>query len=206
LLFRFYDPSDDEFGVITIDGQDIKTVTLESLRQNIAVVPQDLVLFNETIRYNIAYGRCSSQTVLAPEELQAEIEKCAKIAHIHDQILKMPDGYNTVVGERGLKLSGGEKQRICLARALMKNPPILLLDEVTSGLDADSEQHVQLALEEITKERTVLMISHRLKTVQSCDLILVFDGGQVVESGAHAQLMTKNGLYSSLVKKQTLLQ
>eukprot|EP01127_Copromyxa_protea_P003434 TRINITY_DN1324_c0_g1_i2.p2 TRINITY_DN1324_c0_g1~~TRINITY_DN1324_c0_g1_i2.p2 ORF type:complete len:328 (-),score=71.80 TRINITY_DN1324_c0_g1_i2:54-1037(-) len=194
LLYRFYDP---ESGKITLDGVDIRDFTLNSLRQVIGVVPQDLILFNNTIRYNIAYGKVDA----TDEEIQAS----AKLAHIHDAIMRMPKGYDTEVGERGLKLSGGEKQRVCLARALMKNPSILLLDEATSGLDAESEQAIHDALDQITEGRTVLMISHRLKTVQSADVILVFDKGQVVEQGSHEELIQKpNGVYKQLVRMQSL--
>uniref|UniRef100_A0A6B2L0L9 ABC transmembrane type-1 domain-containing protein n=1 Tax=Arcella intermedia TaxID=1963864 RepID=A0A6B2L0L9_9EUKA len=194
LLYRFYDP---DSGQILIDGQDIKNVNLESFRRHIGVVPQDLVLFNDTIFFNINYG--------SPDHPE-KVHECAQIAHIHDGINRMPKGYDTVVGERGLKLSGGEKQRICLARAIMKNPAVMLLDEVTSGLDAENEHHIQAALDHISKDRTIVLISHRLKTVQSADLILVFDKGGIVESGSHNELIANpNGVYSGMVKKQALL-
>lgn len=172
---------------------------MSSLRQHIAVVPQDLVLFNNTIHYNIAYGNINAAT---PEE----VIKAAKLAHVHDSIMKMPLGYDTIVGERGLKISGGEKQRICLARALMKNSEILLLDEVTSGLDAESESAIQDALTEISKTKSVIMISHRLKTAQNADVIYVFDQGKVVETGTHDSLMKKNGLYHNLISLQRITQ
>eukprot|EP01125_Pyxidicula_operculata_P017539 TRINITY_DN613_c0_g7_i1.p1 TRINITY_DN613_c0_g7~~TRINITY_DN613_c0_g7_i1.p1 ORF type:complete len:668 (-),score=122.63 TRINITY_DN613_c0_g7_i1:12-2015(-) len=197
LLYRFYDPID---GDIFINGQSIKNVTLESLRSNIAVVPQDMVLFNETIRYNVAYGNEN-----ATDE---EIKDACRQAHIHNSIVKMHNSYDTIVGERGLKLSGGEKQRICLARALMKNAPILLLDEATSGLDAESEKAIQEALDGVKKKNTtVIMISHRLKTVKDADWILVFDKGRVVEEGTHNSLiMDKDGIYHNLVQMQNLSQ
>lgn len=167
------------------------------MRKNIGVVPQDMVLFNETIRYNIQYGNIDASL--------EQIEKCARLAHIHDAIMKMPKGYDTIVGERGLMISGGEKQRICLARVLMKDPKILLLDEATSGLDAESEQAIQSALDDITTDRTVIMISHRLKTVQKADQIFVIDKGTIVEQGTHSHLMSNpSGVYRGLVQMQTL--
>lgn len=194
LLYRFYDPTS---GSIFIDNQNVQEVTLSSLRKEITVVPQDLVLFNDTIYYNISYGNiaCSSKE---------DVIAAAKIAHVHDAIMRMPNGYDTVVGERGLKLSGGEKQRICLARALMKDSKILLLDEITSGLDAESESGIQDALTEIAKSKSVVMISHRLKTAQNADLIYVFDNGSVVETGTHQQLMQLNGMYCNMVSLQNL--
>jgi len=194
LMFRFYDVTQ---GSIAIDGQDLRTVTLNSLRQNIGIVPQDLVLFNESIYYNIAYGKPSATT--------EEVHQVAKLANIHDQIMAMPHHYDTVVGERGLKLSGGEKQRICLARALLKNPPILILDEATSGLDAESEHAIQSALDKITKQRTVVIISHRLKTVMSAQKIIVIHRGEVLEEGTHEELLAiPSGHYKVLVEKQQL--
>lgn len=194
LLYRFYDVGD---GSIEIDGQDIRDVTQESLRKNIGVVPQDLVLFNDTILYNIMYGN--------PSSTLEDVERVAKLANIHDSILRMPNGYLTQVGERGLKLSGGEKQRICLARALLKNPPIVILDEATSSLDSENENLVQEAFNNITSSgRTILMISHRLKTVYDADKIVVLDKGRVVEEGTHQELMKLNGTYAKLVEKQNL--
>eukprot|EP01128_Nolandella_sp_AFSM9_P010151 TRINITY_DN6975_c0_g1_i1.p1 TRINITY_DN6975_c0_g1~~TRINITY_DN6975_c0_g1_i1.p1 ORF type:complete len:493 (-),score=115.04 TRINITY_DN6975_c0_g1_i1:736-2214(-) len=193
LLFRFYDPTEGE---ILVDGQPIKDVQLNSLRETISVVPQDLVLFNQSIRYNISYGR--------GDATDEEIYEAARQAHVYDAIMAMPKQFDTAVGERGLKLSGGEKQRICLARALMKQPKILLLDEATSGLDAESEVAVQKAIDDTSSGRTVFMISHRLKSAQNADVILVFDKGQVVESGSHNELIAKNGLYASLVDLQDI--
>lgn len=194
LLYRFYDVED---GSILIDGQDIRDVTQDSLRKSIGVVPQDLVLFNDTILYNIMYGNTGSTL--------EDVERVARLANIHDAILKMPQGYLTQVGERGLKLSGGEKQRICLARALLKNPPIVVLDEATSSLDADNEHLVQSAFDNVTSSgRTILMISHRLKTVYSADKIIVLSGGKVVEEGTHPELLKLNGYYAKLVEKQNL--
>eukprot|EP01126_Amoeba_proteus_P058530 TRINITY_DN7562_c0_g1_i7.p1 TRINITY_DN7562_c0_g1~~TRINITY_DN7562_c0_g1_i7.p1 ORF type:complete len:498 (+),score=76.72 TRINITY_DN7562_c0_g1_i7:601-2094(+) len=195
LLYRFCSPCS---GRILIDDQEISLVSLTSLRSVIGIVPQDLVLFNNTIKYNILYGKVDAG--------MEELEKCAKLANIHDAIMRMPHGYETEVGERGLKLSGGEKQRICIARALMKHPSILLMDEATSGLDAESEQAIHSAMEEITRDRTVLMISHRLKTAQMADLILVLDKGKIVEQGSHEQLIQNPlGVYRQLVKMQTLM-
>jgi ABC-type transport system involved in Fe-S cluster assembly fused permease/ATPase subunit len=194
LLYRFYDADN---GSIKIDGQDLKDVTIDSLRRSIGVVPQDLVLFNESIFYNIRYGN--------PSATKEEVEEAARKANVHEAILRMPDGYETSVGERGLKLSGGEKQRICLARALLKNPPILVLDEATSSLDSESEAAVQIAIDNaVGGGRTVLMISHRLKTVHNADKILVLDGGKIVEEGTHSTLMAHRGHYFSLVEKQNL--
>jgi ATP-binding cassette, subfamily B (MDR/TAP), member 7 len=193
LLYRFYDVDN---GAIAVDGQDIRDVQLDSLRKSIGVVPQDMVLFNDTIYYNLSYGN--------PSATKDEIEAAAKLALIHDAIMKMPDGYQTQVGERGLKVSGGEKQRICLARALLKNPQILILDEATSNLDAENEDLVQKALDNAMAGRTVLMISHRLKTVHNADHIIVMDAGLVAEEGTHDQLVARKGVYSRLVEKQTM--
>ncbi len=187
LLFRFYDVTD---GAILIDNQDIRDVTQQSLHLAIGVVPQDTVLFNDTIRYNIAYGREN-----APEN---DIIKAARTAQIHDFIVSLPDGYNTQVGERGLKLSGGEKQRVGIARTLLKNPPILLLDEATSSLDSDTEVEVRDALEHMGQGRTVITIAHRLSTIINNDKIFVLDSGIVVEGGTHDQLLAKNGRYAQL--------
>lgn len=195
LLYRFYDTDN---GSIFIAGQDMKKIKMDSLRKSIGVVPQDLVLFNESIFYNILYGNIKAT--------KQEVEQAAKSANIHDSILKMNSGYETIVGERGLKLSGGEKQRICLARALLKNPPILILDEVTSSLDSDSEISIQKAIDKVVQEgRTVIMISHRLKTIQNADKILVLENGKIVEEGTHSQLITLNGLYHRLVENQNLI-
>jgi ATP-binding cassette, subfamily B, heavy metal transporter len=191
LLFRFYDVS---AGAITIDGQDIRAVTQESLRAAIGVVPQDTVLFNDTIGYNIAYGRAD-----AP---QAAVEAAARAARIHDFIASLPDGYDTVVGERGLKLSGGERQRIGIARTLLKDPPILLLDEATSALDTETEGEIQEALRTMGRGRSVITIAHRLSTVVDADLIAVLEGGSVAESGTHAQLLARGGRYARLWARQ----
>ena len=191
LLFRFYDVKG---GAIKIDGQDIRDVTQESLHKSIGVVPQDTVLFNDTIRYNIAYGRADAT--------EADIVEAAKAAQIHDFIVSLPDGYDTTVGERGLKLSGGEKQRVGIARTLLKNPPILLLDEATSALDTETEQGIQSALARAGEGRTVLTIAHRLSTVADADKIIVLEAGEIVESGTHDNLLAKGGRYASLWARQ----
>jgi ATP-binding cassette, subfamily B, heavy metal transporter len=191
LLFRFYDIGS---GSITIDGQDIRAVTQASLRAALGIVPQDTVLFNDTIAYNIGYGK--------PSATQAEIEAAAQMAQIHDFCTKLPDGYNTVVGERGLKLSGGEKQRVAIARTILKNPPLLVFDEATSALDTHTEKDIQASLKAVSKGRTTLMIAHRLSTVAEADLILVLEAGVVAERGTHAELLSKNGLYAALWKRQ----
>ena len=187
LLFRFYDAS---AGSLCIDGQDVRDVTQLSLHQSIGVVPQDTVLFNDTILYNIAYGREGASF--------AEIEQAAKDAQIHDFIQSLPQGYDTLVGERGLKLSGGEKQRVGIARTLLKNPPILLLDEATSALDSETEHEIQDALDRAGRGRTVLMIAHRLSTVAKADSIVVLEDGQVVERGDHTTLLARKGRYHDL--------
>ena len=187
LLFRFYDATS---GRVLIDGQDIREVTQASLRAAIGVVPQDTVLFNDTIRYNIAYGR--------PGATQAEIEDAARQAQVHDFVLRLPDGYNTRVGERGLKLSGGEKQRVAIARTILKNPRILILDEATSALDTRTEQDIEAALRAASRDRTTLVIAHRLSTVVDADQILVLDQGQVAERGSHATLLARGGLYARM--------
>ena len=187
LLFRFYDPT---AGRILIDGQDISGVTQDSLRHAIGVVPQDTVLFNDTIRYNIAYGR--------PGASQAEIEAAARQAQVHEFVLRLPDGYDTMVGERGLKLSGGEKQRVAIARTILKNPPILILDEATSALDSRTEREIGDALAEAARHRTTLVIAHRLSTVVDADEILVLVDGQVAERGSHAVLLAARGTYARM--------
>ena len=187
LLFRFYDVSG---GRIMIDGQDIRAVTQESLRAAIGIVPQDTVLFNDTVYYNIAYGR----TDATPDEVHA----AARAAHIHDFVTSLPQGYDTTVGERGLKLSGGEKQRVAIARALLKNPCILVFDEATSALDTRTEKIIQTELSEIARGRTTLMVAHRLSTIVDADRILVLDRGRVVESGTHAELLALGGRYAAL--------
>ncbi|MGP1356399.1 ABCB family ABC transporter ATP-binding protein/permease [Roseicyclus sp.] len=192
LLFRFYDVTG---GAIRIDGQDLRDITQESLHDRIGVVPQDTVLFNDTIRYNIAYGR--------PEAGEEEVVAAAKAAKIHDFILGLPDGYETQVGERGLKLSGGEKQRVGIARTLLKDPPILLLDEATSALDTETEQSIQSELKMMGQGRSVITIAHRLSTIVDSDRILVLEAGEVVESGTHESLLATGGRYASLWAKQS---
>jgi ABC-type transport system involved in Fe-S cluster assembly fused permease/ATPase subunit len=187
LLFRFYDTT---AGRVLVDGQDIRDVTQESLRAAVGVVPQDTVLFNDTIRYNIAYGR--------PGATQPEIEAAARAAQVHDFVLRLPEGYDTRVGERGLKLSGGEKQRVAIARTILKDPRILLLDEATSALDSRTEQDIQLALRAVSRHRTTLVIAHRLSTVVDADEIIVLDDGRVVERGTHAQLLAKGGMFARM--------
>ncbi|WP_137702066.1 ABCB family ABC transporter ATP-binding protein/permease [Marimonas lutisalis] len=191
LLFRFYDV---QGGALTIDGQDVRDVTQQSLHDAIGVVPQDTVLFNDTIRYNIAYGRDG-----ASEE---EIVAAAKAAQIHDFIQSLPQGYDTAVGERGLKLSGGEKQRVGIARTLLKNPPILLLDEATSALDTETEQEIQGALKRAGEGRTVITIAHRLSTIADADRIIVLEAGEIVEEGSHEDLLARQGRYWSLWQRQ----
>jgi len=191
LLFRFYDVTG---GRILIDGQDIRQVRQASVRAAIGVVPQDTVLFNDTIRYNIAYGR--------PGATQAEVEHAAKLAQVHDFVMRLPDGYDTKVGERGLKLSGGEKQRVAIARTILKNPRILILDEATSALDTRTEQDIQDALRGLARDRTTLVIAHRLSTVVDADEIIVLRDGEIVERGGHAALLARQGLYAEMWARQ----
>jgi ATP-binding cassette subfamily B protein len=191
LLYRFYDLSG---GRITIDGQDIARVTQKSLRQQIGMVPQDTVLFNDTIRYNIRYGRW--------EATDAEVEEAAQLAQIDRFIRMSPKGYETEVGERGLKLSGGEKQRVAIARTILKGPPILVLDEATSALDSHTEKENQDARERVSRGRTTLVIAHRLSTIVGADEIIVLDAGEIVERGTHHALLAKNGLYASMWNRQ----
>ena len=191
LLFRFYDVNQ---GSITIDGQDIREITQDSLRSAIGVVPQDTVLFNDTLFRNLAYGR--------PEASEEEVYQAARMAHLEQFIHSLPDGYNTQVGERGLKLSGGEKQRVAIARVILKNPPLLILDEATSSLDSLSEQAILGALKEVSRQRTSLVIAHRLSTTRDADTILVMDGGCIVESGNHVELLGQKGHYARLWEQQ----
>jgi len=191
LLFRFYDV---DSGNIIIDGQNINTVTQSSLRDNIGIVPQDTVLFNDTIEHNIRYASLDAS--------DAEIQQAAKHANIHDFITSLPDGYQTVVGERGLKLSGGEKQRVAIARVILKNPRILVFDEATSSLDSHSEQLILESLKEIAERHTTLVIAHRLSTIIDADDIVVLDKGRVVEQGSHQELLVKDGLYAHLWQLQ----
>ena len=195
LLYRFYDPSS---GRILIDGQDIATVNQKSLRAAIGIVPQDTVLFNDTIGYNIGYGREGAR--------QADIEAAARGAAIDQFIAALPDRYESMVGERGLKLSGGEKQRVAIARTLLKNPPILVLDEATSALDSRTEQAIQETLERVAQSRTTIMIAHRLSTIVSADQIVVLDAGRIVERGTHDELLDLGGLYADLWYRQAAEQ
>ncbi|OLP58777.1 metal ABC transporter permease [Xaviernesmea oryzae] len=191
LLYRFYDV---QSGSITIDGQDVRNVTQKSLRAVIGMVPQDTVLFNDTIAYNIRYGRIGAS--------EAEVEKAADIAQIGGFIRALPQGFSAMVGERGLKLSGGEKQRVAIARTILKSPPILILDEATSALDTATEQDIQAALDVVSQNRTTLVIAHRLSTVINADEIIVLRAGEIAERGTHAQLLAQNGLYASMWNRQ----
>jgi len=191
LLFRFYDVTD---GSVSIDGQDLRGVSQQSLRRCIGIVPQDTVLFNDTIFYNIAYGR--------PDASPSEIEEAARIAKIHDFIMGLPDGYHTRVGERGLKLSGGEKQRVAIARTILKRPQILLFDEATSALDTATEREIQKSLREVATGHTTLVIAHRLSTIVDADEIIVLDEGRIVERGKHAELLTHDGTYAVMWTRQ----
>ncbi|MEM6467776.1 MAG: ATP-binding cassette domain-containing protein, partial [Pseudomonadota bacterium] len=191
LLFRFYDVLE---GSLSIDGQDVREITQTSLREAIGVVPQDTVLFNDTIYYNIAYGR--------PSAGEEDVIAAAKAAQIHDFIAALPEGYETQVGERGLKLSGGEKQRVGIARTLLKDPPILLLDEATSALDTETERDIQDALKAMGEGRSVITIAHRLSTVVDADRIVVLEKGEVVEEGTHAALLERDGRYATMWHRQ----
>lgn len=194
LLYRFYDLGPGQ-GRILIDGKDIREVTQKSLRNAIGVVPQDSVLFNTSIKYNIGYGKFGSS--------DEEIEAAAKSAQMHDRIVSFPQGYQTVVGERGVRLSGGEKQRVAIARTLLKNPPILLLDEATSALDTQTEKDIQKALQNLMLGRSSLSIAHRLSTIASADIILVLKDGQIVEQGSHKELLALDGVFASMWTSQT---
>jgi ABC-type transport system involved in Fe-S cluster assembly fused permease/ATPase subunit len=191
LLFRFYDV---QSGAITIDGQDLRRITQASLRSAVGIVPQDTVLFNDTIEYNIAYGR--------PGASREDIIDAARAASIHDFIESLPAGYQTMVGERGLKLSGGEKQRVAIARALLKNPAMLIFDEATSALDSKAEQAIQAQLKAIARDRTTLVIAHRLSTIADAAQILVVDHGRIIERGTHLQLLSAGGAYAQMWARQ----
>lgn len=191
LLFRFYDIN---AGTITINGHDIRQATQQSLHQSIGIVPQDIVLFNDSLYYNIAYGN--------PDASKKEVENAATSAHLDSFINSLPDGYNTMVGERGLKLSGGEKQRVAIARALLKKPSVFIFDEATSSLDSNTEREIQKKLEEVSAGTTTIIIAHRLSTITKSDTIIVLDQGTIVEQGTHAQLLNMDGLYAQLWYKQ----
>ncbi|MEM6382524.1 MAG: ABC transporter ATP-binding protein/permease [Pseudomonadota bacterium] len=191
LLYRFYDVAD---GAVTIDGQDVRSVTQDSLRAQIGMVPQDTVLFNDTIAYNIRYGR--------PSATDEEVREAARMAQISDFIAQLPEGFDTQVGERGLKLSGGEKQRVAIARTLLKAPPILILDEATSALDTQTEKEIKAALDVVSKNRTTVVIAHRLSTIIDSDEIIVVRAGEIVERGHHAQLLDHDGLYAAMWRRQ----
>jgi ATP-binding cassette subfamily B protein len=195
LLFRFYDVTG---GSISVDGQDIGRVQQRTLRQNIGIVPQDTVLFNDTIGYNIGYGRAGST--------QDEIEEAARGAAIHDFVAGLPDGYKAQVGERGLKLSGGEKQRVAIARTLLKDPPILILDEATSALDSRTEAEIQRTLQGVSAQRTTIIIAHRLSTIVDADEIVVLNDGRVAERGRHSDLLRAGGLYAEMWARQAAEQ
>ncbi|MBP7579453.1 MAG: ABC transporter ATP-binding protein/permease, partial [Vogesella sp.] len=191
LLFRFYDVSS---GAICFNGSDIRELSQDSLRAHIGIVPQDTVLFNDSIYYNIAYGR--------PDATREEVIEAARSAHIHDFVMGLPDGYDTTVGERGLKLSGGEKQRVAIARTILKNPPVLIFDEATSALDSRTEKAIQAELLSIAANRTTLIIAHRLSTIAEADCILVMDGGRIIERGTHRELLAQGGRYAEMWRLQ----
>ena len=191
LLYRFYDV---DRGRVMIDGQDVRDVTQESLRAAIGIVPQDTVLFNDTVAYNIAYGR--------PGATEKDVHEAARLAHVHDFIVALPDGYDTMVGERGLKLSGGEKQRVAIARTILKNPKILIFDEATSALDTHTERAIQANLGDLAKGRTTLVIAHRLSTVVDADEILVLNANGIVEQGRHTELIGRGGSYAGMWQRQ----
>ena len=195
LLYRFYDINS---GAITIDGQELRSVTQASLRGAIGIVPQDTVLFNDTVAYNIAYGRAGAT--------QDEVVAAARAAHIHGFIAATPKGYETMVGERGLKLSGGEKQRVAIARTLLKNPPVLIFDEATSALDSANERAIQAELRSVSQGKTALVIAHRLSTVVDAHEIVVLEAGRVVERGAHADLLARGGPYAEMWRLQQSAQ
>jgi subfamily B ATP-binding cassette protein MsbA len=187
LLPRFYEPTG---GRILLDGTPLTSYNLQSLRSHIGIVSQEIVLFDDTIRSNIAFGRTGAS--------DADVERAARLAYAHDFILRLPDGYDAIIGERGVKLSGGERQRLAIARAILRDPPLLILDEATSALDTESERIVQLALANLMKNRTTLVIAHRLSTIQHADRIVVLDRGTIAEVGSHEELLRKGGLYRRL--------
>lgn len=191
MLFRFYDLNN---GNILVNGYDIRNIAQHSLRASIGIVPQDTVLFNDSIYYNIAYGRT--------EALPSEIEEAARTAELHETIMEFPNGYQTIVGERGLKLSGGEKQRLAIARTLLKKPSVMIFDEATSSLDSATEKEIQKSLWKISKGSTTIMIAHRLSTIIDADKIIVLDKGEIVENGTHASLLKNKGIYHTLWQKQ----
>jgi ABC-type multidrug transport system ATPase subunit len=191
LLFRFYAI---QLGCIEVDGQNVEDITIESLRSHVGVVPQDTVLFNETVMYNLRYAN--------PDANDEMVYEACKAASIHDKILSFPDGYNTRVGERGLRLSGGEKQRVAIARTILKNPKIILLDEATAALDSETEQHIQAALKELARGRTMLVIAHRLSTIVGANQILCLHEGKVAEAGTHEELLARGGRYKGMWDKQ----
>jgi subfamily B ATP-binding cassette protein MsbA len=191
LVPRFHDPTE---GSITWDGTDLRDAQVRSLRSNIALVTQETVLFNDTVRYNISYSR--------PDATEADIERAARAAHAHDFILELPAGYDTIVGERGIFLSGGQRQRLAIARAVLADAPVLVLDEATSALDAESERLVQKALANLTSGRTTIVIAHRLSTVRRADLIVVIERGRIIETGRHAELLALGGSYRRLYELQ----
>ncbi|MGH7545716.1 MAG: ABC transporter ATP-binding protein, partial [Gemmatimonadota bacterium] len=192
LLPRFYSPT---AGRVAIDGVDTREVSLRSLRATMGIVSQETILFHDTVRANVAYGRASDYR-------QAEIEAAARTANAHDFIAALPQGYDTVIGERGVRLSGGQRQRLAITRAILRDPPILIFDEATSALDTESERLVQEAIARLLAHRTVMVIAHRLSTVQNADRILVVDGGRIVERGRHADLLARGGLYRRLYELQ----
>jgi len=193
LLYRFYDIQPGQ-GRISVNGHDVRSLTQDSLRRSIGIVPQDTVLFNDTVAYNIAYGR--------PEATRDEVEAAARAARIHDFITKVPKGYDTIVGERGLKLSGGEKQRVAIARTLLKDPPILVFDEATSALDSANERAIQAELAAVAQGKTVLIIAHRLSTIVHANEILVMESGRIIERGTHAHLLAAQGRYAQMWRLQ----